>query len=168
MEKTLQIMLVKRAKNGDAAAFIKLCESYEEVLYNSAYKLLQNNEDVVDCIQETEIIAWKKISNLKNETAFNTWFFKIMINSAKKILRKKDKVIEFNDSYGNYEEKVHEKLHMNEMLHKLPEIYLIPIVLYYYVGFTITEIAYQLDVPQNTVKTRLSRGRQKLKCLLED
>ncbi|MDA9470915.1 RNA polymerase sigma factor [Enterococcus sp. 5H] len=52
MEKEKQIILVKKAKHGDAQAFVKLCEAYQMVLYNSAYKILLNNEDVADCLQE--------------------------------------------------------------------------------------------------------------------
>lgn len=88
MEKGVQIRLVKKAKTGDVQAFITLCEAYQVVLYNSAYKLLLNNEDVADCLQETEIRAWQKIPNIKNEAAFNSWIFRIMINSAKDILKK--------------------------------------------------------------------------------
>lgn len=88
MEKREQISLVKKAKNGDAQSFIKLCEAYQVVLYNSAYKLLLNNEDVADCLQETEIRAWQKIPNIKNEATFNSWIFRIMINIAKDILKK--------------------------------------------------------------------------------
>lgn len=83
-----RIFLIKRAKNGDAESFIQLCKLYQDVLYNSAYRILLNNEDVADCLQETEIRAWANIKKLKNESAFNTWIFQIMINVAKTMLKK--------------------------------------------------------------------------------
>lgn len=167
MEKREQIRLVKKAKNGDAQSFIKLCEAYQVVLYNSAYKLLLNNEDVADCLQETEIRAWQNIPNIKNEAAFNSWIFRIMINIAKDILKKRVELVEFEESYMGVNERNYERSHLEEEFNNLPDRYKIPIVLHYYAGFNINEISEQLNLSKNTVKTRLARGRVKLKLLLE-
>lgn len=167
MEKREQIRLVKKAKNGDTQSFVKLCEAYQIVLYNSAYKLLLNNEDVADCLQETEIRAWQKISNIKNEFAFNSWVFRIMINIAKDILKKRVETIEFEESYMSTKESHSKRSHLEEEFNKLPDRYKIPIILHYYAGFNINEIAEQLNLSKNTVKTRLARGRMKLKLFLE-
>ena len=167
MRNELKIHLVKKAKNGDAKAFVKLCEGYQVVLYNAAYKLLQNNEDVADCLQETEIRAWKQIVKLKDPSAFNTWIFRIMINVAKTILKKRVDMMAFEENDWSVEEKAYEGSTLEEGLNRLPEKYKIPIILHYYAGFNIKEIAEQLNVPKNTIKTRLSRGRQKLKFLME-
>ena len=51
---------------------------------------------------------------------------------------------------------------------RLPERFRIPIVLYYYLGFSTSEIAELLHVPAATVRTRLARGRSKLKFILEE
>lgn len=167
MEKKVQVRLVKKAKNGDAEAFIQLCEAYQVVLYNAAYKILLNNEDVADCLQETEIRAWQKITNLNNESAFHSWLFRIMVNQAKDILNKRVDSIEFEESYMNASENNYESNYLGDEFKQLPERYKIPLVLYYYAGFNVTEIAEQLDVSKNTVKTRLARGRGKLKMVLE-
>lgn len=167
MEKKEQIRLVKKAKNGDAQAFITLCEAYQVVLYNSAYKLLLNNEDVADCLQETEIRAWQKITNIKNEAAFNSWIFRIMINIAKDILEKRVETVEFEESYMSTKESNSESSHLEEEFNQLPDRYKIPIMLHYYAGFNVNEISEQLNLSKNTVKTRLARGRGKLKILLE-
>ncbi|MGL4697956.1 RNA polymerase sigma factor [Enterococcus larvae] len=167
MEKDVQINLVKKAKMGDAEAFIGLCEAYQIILYNSAYKLLQNDEDVADCLQETEIIAWKKISTLKNAAAFNSWIFRIMINVAKGILRRRVDMLQFEEISEAVEETYYGDSDLSGVFDRLPEKYKIPIVLHYYAGFNVKEIADQLSVPKNTVKTRLARGRERLKILLE-
>ncbi|GGC91517.1 RNA polymerase sigma factor [Enterococcus wangshanyuanii] len=168
MEKDLQIKLVKKAKKGDAHAFVQLCEMYQVVLYNAAYKLLLNDADVADCLQETEIRAWQKITNLKNEAAFNTWIFRIMVNHAKDILKKRVAVIEFEERHAKSEVADYGAPDLNQELSALSEIYRIPLVLYYYAGFSIKEISEQLKMSTNTVKTRLMRGRVKLKNLLEE
>lgn len=167
MEKELQVRLVKRAKKGDAQAFIELCTAYRVVLYNSAYKILLNDADVADCLQETEIRAWKKIRTLKNEAAFNSWIFMIMTNIARDILGKRVEVIAFEEKHGGIDEGSHEESDLTQELNKLSERYRIPLVLYYYSGFSIKEIAGQLSLSVNTVKTRLARGKQQLKRILE-
>ncbi|MHC5229730.1 RNA polymerase sigma factor [Enterococcus sp. LJL99] len=167
MGETTQQLLVKQAKKGDAHAFIQLCEKYQNVLYNSAYKILQNNEDVADCLQETEINAWQNIKQLKNEKAFNSWIFKIMLNNAKDRLKKKIDFIELEEQFIASETNTYNQENLNSEFQNLSERYRIPIILYYYAGFSMKEIADQLDIPLNTVKTRLSRGRNLLKISLE-
>ncbi|MBL1229692.1 sigma-70 family RNA polymerase sigma factor [Enterococcus sp. BWB1-3] len=168
MEKELQIRLVKQAKIGDAEAFVKLCGAYQTVLYNSAYKLLADNEDVADCLQETEIRAWKKITNLKNEAAFNSWIFRIMVNIAKGILKRRVESVEFEERHMTREEDSYGTSDLEQGLNRLSEKYKIPLILHYYAGFSIKEIAVQERISANTVKTRLARGRVKLKALLEE
>lgn len=67
----------------------------------------------------------------------------------------------------NTTEQNYEHFQLEAEFDKLPERYKIPIVLHYYAGFNINEIAEQLNISKNTVKTRLARGRTKLKILLE-
>ncbi|HDV0870031.1 TPA: hypothetical protein RHK72_001201, partial [Enterococcus faecalis] len=87
MDKISTKKLVQKAKKGDGQAFVHLCQKYETVLYNAAYKMLLNEVDVADCLQETELCAWEKITTLKNEYAFNSWIFKIMLNQVQNIFR---------------------------------------------------------------------------------
>lgn len=159
-----KVFLIKKAKNGDAQAFINLCRSYQDVLYNSAYRILLNDEDVADCLQETEIRAWTNIKKLKNELTFNTWLFQIMINVAKSMLKKRENFIPLE--HENIIDKGNSNFELINELSTLSDIYRIPIVLYYYSGFSIEEISKELKVPKNTIKTRLARGRTQLKKIL--
>ena len=167
MRESAHVRLVKKAKKGDAQAFIQLCEMYQVVTYNAAYKLLKNNQDVIDCLQETEIRAWKQIRKLRKEETFNSWLFRIMINCAKDILKKRIETIQLEESYWVTEKQTIDTIELKEVFTELPDRYKIPLILHYYSGFNIREIAQQLDMPENTVKTRLARGRQRLKILLE-
>lgn len=165
MNKIVEISLVKKAKRGDTQALMKLFEAYQNVLYNSAYKLLLNNEDVADCLQETEIKAWKNIQALKDDSAFNSWIFRIMINVVKDFLNKKIDTVEYDEIIANNQINIDSyEIEFNT----LSEKYKLPIVLYYYVGFSINEIANLLEVSPNTIKTRLARGKRKLKLEMEE
>ncbi|OEG16902.1 RNA polymerase sigma factor [Enterococcus termitis] len=166
--KNVNVHLVRKAKKGNSQAFIELCTAYQDILYNSAYKILLNDEDVADCMQETEIRAWTKITKLKNEEAFNSWIFQIMTNIAKDILKKKTAHSESEERYLSDKADMINTFDIEQELNGLEEIYRIPLILYYYAGFSIKEISEQLKISVNTVKTRLARGKMKLRILLEE
>ena len=58
--------LVKKAKKGDDEAFVSLVKQYENVLYQTACRLLNNAEDAADILQETIMTAYEKIDTLKS------------------------------------------------------------------------------------------------------
>ena len=167
MDKISTKKLIQKAKTGDGHAFVHLCQKYETVLYNAAYKMLLNEVDVADCLQETELCAWEKITTLKNEHAFNSWIFKIMLNQVQNIFREKQRTTHWMDTYSSVPA-FDDLYDLDKGLHKLPDNYRVPLVMYYYVGFSIKEIAQQLDVSTNTIKIRLSRGRKKLRTYLKE
>ena len=164
MDKISTKKLVQKAKKGDGQAFVHLCQKYETVLYNAAYKMLLNEVDVADCLQETELCAWEKITTLKNEYAFNSWIFKIMLNQVQNIFREKQKTTHWMDTYSPVPA-FDDLYDLDKGLHKLPDNYRVPLVMYYYVGLSIKEIAQQLDVskkmPLETVE-RLNTQRTKI------
>lgn len=169
MEKSRQIQLVKKAKKGDDQAFITLCEDYQQVTYNAAYKLLLSHADASDCLQEAELKAWQNIRSLKNEAAFNSWLFRIMVNIAKSMLIRKQKYVELKEHHlASQHQDTTDNDDMQELLAKLPDVYRITLVLYYYAGLSIKQISEQERTPINTVKTRMVRGRKMLKELLEE
>ncbi|MGM0218009.1 RNA polymerase sigma factor [Enterococcus sp. AZ126] len=168
MQKNVDVHLVKKAKKGNSQAFLELCIAYQDILYNSAYKILLNDEDVADCMQETEIRAWQKITKLKKEEAFNSWIFQIMTNIAKDILKKRTANAESEERYMSDKIETYNTFDIDQELNRLEENYRIPLILYYYAGFSIKEISEQLKISVNTVKTRLARGKLKLKILLEE
>lgn len=157
------IFLVKQAKNGNQEAFIKLIQNYEEILFNMARKFLKNEQDIDDVLQETALIAYQKIDQIKKPKYFNTWICRILINQCKTIM-KKDDVYELLENYQlTVDSNEDEHLILSELLKELNQIYCIPLVLYYYNGFSIKEISEILEEPLGTIKSRLSRGKALLK-----
>lgn len=158
-----KLLLVRQAKRGNHEAFIKLIQDYEGVLYNTAYRFLRNEEDVADVLQETIMIAFEKIKQVKDNRYFNTWLCKILINQCQKVLRNRQFFYELDDVTIEVKEKESNKLFLDDLLINLDEPHSIVLMLYYYQGFSIKEISKILDEPVGTIKSRLSRGRQQLK-----
>ncbi|MFD3445369.1 sigma-70 family RNA polymerase sigma factor [Microbacteriaceae bacterium 4G12] len=156
--------LVKKAKRGDGEAFVSLVQQYEDVLYKVASRLLHNDEDVADAMQEAIVVAYEKIHTLKNEAYFNTWICKILINTCNGILNKRQK-IRLVDQHVEQKQNKNEflKIELEDALNSLNKEYKIAIVLYYIVGLSIKEISEFLKEPEGTIKSRLSRAKSILR-----
>ena len=159
--------LVKQAQRGDADAFVALIEKYKMDLYKVAKACLKNEEDVADVMQETTLSAWEHIGELKKAAYFKTWLTRILINNCNNVLRERKRCIATEDfSMQGEEPQAKTDAEFYEMLSCLPEKYKHIFLLYYGQGFRTREIAEILDLSENTVKSRLRRGRESLKSQL--
>ena len=165
--------LVNRSISGDKAAFTELIHIIQSDLFRIAKTRLDNIEDVNDAIQETMIIAYKSMKTLKNPQFFKTWIIKILINECNKIYEKKnrknillDKILKFkstpNETYTDTSS-IDTKVDVNNLLESLNYEEKICIILFYNNNYSINEIAEILDTSPNTIKSRITRAKKKLK-----
>lgn len=158
--------LIKQAMNHENEAFVELIKENTQAMYKVARGILKNEEDVADALQETILNCYEKIDTLKEPKYFKTWLTRILINNCNDILRKSKwecsyeeqfslAVVDENVSYGEF----------IQLIDSLDEKYRMIILLYYVQGFKIREISEILDIKEATVKTRLGRGRKKLKAI---
>lgn len=152
--------LVKKAKRGDGEAFISLIKQYEQVLYKVASRMLSNDEDVADALQETIMLGYEKIHTLKDEAYFNTWICRILINKCNYILNKNKNVIlvdEILPQKLNNNDFI--KIELEDALNSLNKDYKLAMSLYYVVGLSTKEISKLINEPEGTIKSRLSRAK---------
>lgn len=152
--------LVKKAKRGDGEAFISLIKQYEQVLYKVASRMLSNDEDVADALQETIMLGYEKIHTLKDEAYFNTWICRILINKCNYILNKNKNVIlvgEILPQKLNNNDFI--KIELEDALNSLNKDYKLAMSLYYVVGLSTKEISKFINEPEGTIKSRLSRAK---------
>lgn len=156
--------LVKKAKKGDGEAFVTLVKQYEDVLYNTAIRMLYNEEDAADALQDTIVQAYEKIHTLRHNAYFNTWIYRILLNQCNQILNKRKNLIEFNVHLHSKEASQQEKnLTLEEALNHLSPHYKTAFTLYYVHELTTKEIGEFLGEPEGTIKSRLSRGKALLR-----
>ncbi|MFH1161165.1 MAG: RNA polymerase sigma factor [bacterium] len=74
--------LVNRIKNGDQKAFSEVLTMYQQTAYNLAFRILLDEEEARDTVQESFIKIWKKIGLYNPSQKFTTWMFRIVTNSA--------------------------------------------------------------------------------------
>lgn len=154
--------LVKKAKKGDPDAFTELMQMHMQAMYKTARAILANDEDCADAISETILVCWEKLSQLKQPEYFKTWMIRILINKSRDILRSRSRVTYMEEAPESRAFVAESTLEFREALEWLDEKYRLPIVLYYVDGWKTKEIAEMLELPESTVRTRLSRGRSML------
>lgn len=149
--------------------FINNILESEQTLYRVSKSILGNDQDCEDAINNAILKAYEKLDSLKEEQYFKTWLIRIVINECNSLRRKQLKFLSFEDVFKN--KKIDEKEDYNDLyiaIQSLPKKIKVPIVLYYIEGYSVDEIKEILDIPQGTVKSRLSRGRKLLKTKLEN
>lgn len=159
--------LVKKAQRGDADAFVELMEQHKQSLYKVARSYLQSEDDIADVLSETTLSAYEHIGELRNAVYFKTWITRIAINHCKNLLRSQKKCIAVEQVWEDTQiGGVSTNMEFMELVGELPEEYRMIFVLYYGEGFKTREIADALEISENTVKSRLRRGRVKLKSAI--
>lgn len=160
--------LIKRAQHKDAEAFISLMEESKMMLRRVAFGYLGNDEDVADAIQDTILAAYEHIGSLKKEEYFKTWLIRILINNCTRIWRanKRKARLEENSLCVDAGTETAD-MEFKELLLSLPEDSRVIFQLYFGEQFTTKEIADILHMKENTVKSRLHRGKERLYTQLQ-
>lgn len=154
-------LLVQKAQRHDKDAFSELINLYLKDMYRTAISILKKEEDAADAIQDTILSCWEKIDTLVKTQYFKTWMTRILINHCYDILRERAVIVDLN-SYEEPSKCDEYNIEFKEAINSISEKYRLPMELYYGQEFKIREIAQMMLLPQNTVKTYLSRGRKQL------
>lgn len=165
-----EIFLVNRAKNGDPDAFVELMELQKSAMYRTAVSILHNDADAADAIQDTILKCWQSIGTLRSDRYFRTWLTRILINCCKDIIRKNAEIV-YLESYDGIEpsaEPSPSDRQVQDCIDALSENHRLIFTLHYIQGFSVKEIAQLLSMNENTVKTRLARGRSEFKKIYLD
>lgn len=176
------LLLLSAEKNEDA--FTVLTEKYEKFVYFAVWAELKNEDDSFDVSQEVFIRLYNAAGSFRCESTLKTWLYRMCKNCAYDFMRKyyKHKAVSLTQnaddedkiedipSESNPEEEVlrSEKIKMvHKAINELPEEQREIIVLRELEGMSYTEISSVLGINEGTVKSRISRGREALRKILE-
>ena len=152
--------------------FEKLVDQYQKPVLHMCYLYLFDKTLAEDAVQDTFLKVYKNLETFRHESSEKTWIMKIAVNTCYNINHSgwfhffnhqvtpemmPDKEVQTNE---NDEE-------LTTAVTKLPIKLREVILLYYYQGLKVNEIADALGISQSSVSGRLKRGREKLKCILE-
>ncbi|TCN26489.1 sigma-70 family RNA polymerase sigma factor [Mesobacillus foraminis] len=160
--------LVKKAIKGNKNAFEKLVQHYYERIYRTAYLYVHNEADALDVVQEATYQAYTSIKTLRNPEYFTTWLTRIVIRCSGHVIKKRDNVIPMSDELlASLPDELNSNIEeSSQLLHAVQQLrlnYRTAIILFYYYDYSIKTISSVMEIPENTVKTYLSRGKAELK-----
>lgn len=159
---------IDRFMAGNKSAFQALYDELIDKALRTAIAIIKNRELAKDAVQETFIRVYKGRGSYDPDKPFEPWFYRILINECNRLLKKESKALVLNQSYDEMDSRIAEepKEEFSDLymaIQSLSDDFRVPIVLKYLQGFTEKEIAEVLKLNQNTVKSRLFKGREKLK-----
>lgn len=153
---------------------------YGDELVRLAFSYVKDIGIAKDMVQNTFIKCYKNLDSFRFDAQIKTWLYRITINECKDYLKswnyKKVQVRSIlsettRSILPSTEKAVIDKYTNEEIkdnIFSLPKMYREVIYLYYYDSLKTEEIADVLDIPVNTVKTRLRRAKQKLESMIKE
>jgi RNA polymerase sigma-70 factor, ECF subfamily len=170
--------LVRRVQSGNGDAFEELVRRYERKVYNITYRLLGNEQDASEALQDTFLRAYRFIARFQFKSSFFTWLYRIATNTSLTKLRKRDRLdtvsidepvneagdlpLEIPDFKYNPVRMMEQRQlrdAMKEAVERLPTDYKSVVVLRDLEGLSNEEVSKVLNLSVAAVKSRLHRGR---------
>jgi len=155
-------------KGIDKETYITFITENKEMLYRVAFGYLRDEAKSLDAVDEAVYQGYAHRHDLREPKYFKTWFTRILINECYKIIRKskRELIVEVlpEDSYS-FEEDTN---YLNYAVNNLPEDLRKIIILRYFGGYTISETAELLEIPEGTVSTRSRKALEILKVEISD
>jgi RNA polymerase sigma-70 factor (ECF subfamily) len=185
--------LIRRLQTGDEEAVRELSDRYSHRIFQMALRHMKNREDAEEVTQDVLLKVCRKIDRFRGDAALSSWIYRITFNTAMSRLRthraeraaqvERDRVLAQRKeeagaatprhpadwSHMPDEELLRRQLRdaVANALPELPEIYRVPVVLRDIEGLTTEEASTRLRVKDQTLKSRLHRGRVMLRRQLD-
>src|SRR5919198_51279 len=180
--------LVRRAQAGERVALSELVQSQQTYVYSTAMSLMHNPAAAADMTQEAFIRLLRSLGTYRAETRFTTWLYRLVTNICLDGLRRRGRPVESldaspgedealapgerladDDRWTHPDERVELRESASEVraaLARLPTAQRVALTLHYFQDMRYEDIAETMDLPLNTVKSHIRRGKERLAVLL--
>jgi len=188
-DQVTETQLVERLRQGDDSALGELAAAYGSKIFQLAFRYVKNREDAEEITQDVLMKVYRKIDHFRGDAALSSWIYRITFNTAMSRLRhtRAARMAEFSDlpvgtglDDGTGGPRPHDpadwslmadeqmlRLQMRERLAEavdaLPPIYRTPVILRDLHGLSTEEASRRLKLKDQTLKSRLHRGRLMLR-----
>lgn len=172
--------IVRRIQWGDMAAFEALFNKYQGQIYRTAYAITRDAGAAEEVLQDCFYKTYLNIMNITGEGSLSPWLHRVAVNLSCNAIKKRrvhlepiDGVAESNfaaepnQSPEAMAEQSELRVKMRDAINSLPLKHRLVVTLHYLQDFSLPEIAYILDLPVGTVKSRLHHARKALRGQLE-
>jgi RNA polymerase sigma-70 factor (ECF subfamily) len=166
--------IIEQCKEGSQKAQFQLYKLYYKPMYSVCMRIINNETEAEDIMQEAFLKAFTKIDTYKGEVSFGAWLKKIVINRSLDYLKKrKVKFEEINEKtnkiidYQMETKEVNVKV-IKDAIQKLPDGYRVVLSLYLIEGYDHEEISEILGISNSNSRTQYLRAKNKLREILKD
>ena len=154
----------------DANEYRRIARLYLDDIYKATLSCCKSKVDAEDAVQNAFLKLLNSDQTFTDDEHAKRWLIRVAVNECKSVWRsfgrKKVVSIEELDCEPSYDSDSGEELF--SVLAKLPQNYRSVIHLYYYEGYTVSEVSEILNISETNVQTRLMRARKKLESLLKE
>jgi len=165
--------VIDRCRKGNPKAQFQLYKLYYKAMYSVSLRIVNDEMEAEDIMQEAFLSAFKKIDSYKGEVSFGAWLKRIVVNRSLDYLKKKKLEFEEIDektAQMEYELPVQQELDVKVLknaIQKLPDGYRIVLSLFLIEGYDHDEISQILGISNSSSRTQLLRAKNKLRELLK-
>lgn len=161
---------MRRIKRGDADALETLLRRHYDTVRAVCHRIVLNSADADDATQQALIAIARSIRNFNEQSKVSTWIYRIAVNAAlDEIRRTRRRAVPVDDetfvemsSTVNTLDAAETRIDIQRALAHVPEEFRVALVLRHIADMEYDDIAFVLDIPVGTVRSRLSRGREQL------
>lgn len=178
MKNLSDIEIIESIRRGNQSDYALLVERYRHKAFSMLKRLLKNEMDAEEALQDSFLKAYSSLSGFKGEAKFSTWFYRIVYNTAMTIInankRKTEKeMVSINEDFEieSHDSEIYSKSenvyqYIINMVEKLPPRNALIIILYYIDDMNLHEISQVMGLSLVNVKVMLHRSRNALKDLV--
>ena len=169
---------VREVLSGNPEAFERIVRGYQNLVASVAYRLGVPRNEVEDIVSEVMIKVYRNLAGYRPEFALSTWIYRITVNHVHDWLHRHrfdrearpvpETLADSAESAPDRVAGLERAERVREALAEVPEMYRVPLVLMHVEERSVGEIGRILALPENTVKTRLARGRARLAAILRE
>lgn len=171
IKKDIEHVILNRCKEKDQQAQLMIYERYCGAMYNTSLRIVKNNQEAEDIMQEAFLDAFEKLDQYQGKSTFGAWLKRIVINKSLDSIRQQilyediDQIEDPTEGSYTYFEKEPDTYKTSEIkkaLQMLSQKDRIILILYLFEGYDHTEIAQILEISHASARTRYSRARKNL------
>jgi len=175
-EQTIHQYLVRRSKEGDRQAQNELYRLFVNAMYNISRRMMGDDEEAKDVLQDAFIEAFSKLHTLEREVTFPAWLKRIVVNKSINVLRKKKELttdLEEDIEFPETEEILDKDIiryradRIMRAADKISKGCKTVFNLYLFDGFDHKEIGQILSITESASKAQYSKAKSKIRKLLE-
>ena len=169
----MQVDLVRAAQRGDHDAFEAIVIGKAERLFTIARLVLRDAARAEDAVQEALTQAWRNLPSLRDPSRLDGWLYRLVVNACNDVGRADRKftaeirVIREEPVTVDDAARVADRDQLERGFQRLRLEQRAPIVLHYYLGLSVPEIAESLGIPEGTAKSRLHYATEALRAAIE-